>query len=71
MKEARMNDKPLSCNVKPAIIPTVDGRIGSQTGCKIIDITFPNIVNPEVSSKNVAELYIFISYPLNCREITL
>ncbi|GFR73332.1 nicolin-1 [Elysia marginata] len=53
-----MNDKPISCNVKPATIPTVDGRIGTQTGCKIIDITFPNVVNPEVGEIRFQNYYV-------------
>ncbi|GFO15511.1 nicolin-1-like [Plakobranchus ocellatus] len=53
-----MNDKPLSCNVKPAVSPTVDSRLGSQTGCKIIDITFPNVVNPEVGEIRFQNYYV-------------
>ncbi|KAK3779731.1 hypothetical protein RRG08_013686 [Elysia crispata] len=53
-----MNNKPLICNVKTATIPTVDGRISTQTGCKIIDITFPNVVNPEVGEVCFQNYYV-------------
>lgn len=48
-----MNDKPLSCTIKPAVGLTAESGKTGQFGCKIIDISFPSIVNPELSEDNV------------------
>jgi len=50
-----MNDKPLSCTVKPPVyISAVSGK-NINSGCKTIDISFPSIVNPE-NTENIGEI---------------
>ena len=47
-RNIKMNDKPLSCTIKPVVSLAADFGKLSQSGCKIVDISFPSIVNPEV-----------------------
>lgn len=56
-----MNEtKPLGCTIKPPVsIITETGKgFPSQTGVKIIDITFPSIVNPEVGEIRFQNYYV-------------
>ncbi|XP_005107351.2 nicolin-1 isoform X2 [Aplysia californica] len=52
-----MNDKPLSCTIKPAVCVTADTK-GFHSGCKIVDISFPSIVNPEIGEIRFQNFYV-------------
>ena len=44
-----MVDRPLHAHIKNPVILTIsDGKNDFHSGCKVIDINFPNITNPEV-----------------------
>lgn len=47
-----MNERPINCNIKnPVCLIIPEDKHFSQTfhsGCKIIDISFPSVINPEV-----------------------
>lgn len=51
-----MNEKPLTYAVKNPVFVTVDPKSSFHSGCKVIDITFPSIVNPEV--RTAFEIYL-------------
>jgi hypothetical protein len=47
-----MVDRPLHAHIKNPVILTIsDGKNDFHSGCKVIDINFPNITNPEVGSR--------------------
>lgn len=42
-------DRPIHCNVRnPVLLNIADAKTEFHSGCRVIDITFPNITNPEV-----------------------
>ena len=42
-------EKPLNCTIKnPVNLMLGDVKVDMLCGCKVIDITFPNIMSPEV-----------------------
>lgn len=44
-----MGDRPLHCSIKNPILLTVeDQKNVFHSGCKVIDVTFPNVSTPEV-----------------------
>ncbi|CAL1539907.1 unnamed protein product [Lymnaea stagnalis] len=57
-----MNDKPISCTIKGAVNLNVDVRPGIaqnfNSGCKIIDISFPSIINPEIGEIHFQNSYV-------------
>lgn len=47
-----MGDRPLHCSIKNPITLTVeDQKNVFHSGCKVIDVTFPNVSTPEVKLK--------------------
>lgn len=45
-----MGDRPLHCSIKNPILLTVeDQKNAFHSGCKVIDVTFPNVSSPEVN----------------------
>lgn len=45
----KMTDRPLHSHIKNPVILTIsDGKTEFHSGCRVIDINFPNISNPEV-----------------------
>lgn len=45
-----MGDRPLHCSIKNPILLTVeDQKNVFHSGCKVIDVTFPNVSTPEVN----------------------
>ena len=44
-----MSDKPLHSNIKnPVVLFVGDHKTDFHSGCKIVDVTFPNVIHPEV-----------------------
>ncbi|KAH9496340.1 Nicolin-1 [Bulinus truncatus] len=47
-----MNEKPLNCTIKHSVIISPSTRqVGAvfHSGCKVIDVYFPSVINPEAS----------------------
>ncbi|XP_055999892.1 nicolin-1-like isoform X4 [Ostrea edulis] len=59
-----MGDRPLHCSIKNPVVLTVeDQKNAFHSGCKVIDVTFPNISVPEVGEicfKNYYTAYISV-----------
>lgn len=59
-----MGDRPLHCSIKNPILLTVeDQKNAFHSGCKVIDVTFPNVSSPEVGEicfKNYYTAYVSI-----------
>ncbi|XP_019925544.3 nicolin-1 isoform X2 [Magallana gigas] len=46
-----MGDRPLHCSIKNPILLTVeDQKNAFHSGCKVIDVTFPNVSSPETQT---------------------
>lgn len=42
-------DKPLNYTVKsPVYLTLADGKVDDFKGCKVVDVTFPNIISTQV-----------------------
>ncbi|BFZ10818.1 hypothetical protein BsWGS_13857 [Bradybaena similaris] len=52
-----MNEKQLSCTIKPPITLTIDSK-STSSGCKIIDVIFPTIVNTEIGEVRFKNYYV-------------
>ena len=53
-----MVDRPLHAHIKNPVILTIsDGKNDFHSGCKVIDINFPNITNPEVGEIHFKNSY--------------
>lgn len=53
-----MVDRPLHAHIKNPVILTIsDGKNDFHSGCKVIDINFPNITNPEVGQARASLHY--------------
>ncbi|XP_063400163.1 nicolin-1-like isoform X3 [Mytilus trossulus] len=65
-----MTDRPLHSHIKNPVILTIsDGKTEFHSGCRVIDINFPNITNPESSNpisvsicERVGEIHFKNSY---------
>ncbi|CAC5415809.1 nicolin-1-like isoform X3 [Mytilus californianus] len=65
-----MTDRPLHSHIKNPVILTIsDGKTEFHSGCRVIDINFPNISNPESSNpisvsicERVGEIHFKNSY---------
>lgn len=54
-----MTDRPLQCNIKNPVALTIgDHKNEFHSGCRVVDITFPNIVNPEVGEIHFKNHYV-------------
>ncbi|KAL8603480.1 hypothetical protein ACOMHN_038621 [Nucella lapillus] len=52
-------EKPLNCTIKNPVNLTVgEIKVGMLCGCKVIDITFPNIMSPEVGEIRFKNYYV-------------
>lgn len=52
-------EKPLNCTIKnPVNLHIGDIKMDVLFGCKVIDITFPNIMNPEVGEIRFKNYYV-------------
>lgn len=52
-------DRPIHCTIKnPVPINIADAKNEFHSGCKIIDITFPNVTNPEVGEIHFKNSYV-------------
>jgi len=59
-----MVDRPLHAHIKNPVILTIsDGKNDFHSGCKVIDINFPNITNPEVGLGYTTSFLQIISIP--------
>ncbi|XP_033746579.1 nicolin-1-like isoform X5 [Pecten maximus] len=62
------SDRPIHCNIKnPVVVNIADAKNEFHSGCKIIDITFPNVTNPESTTilsicDRVGEIHFKNSY---------
>ncbi|XP_076072238.1 nicolin-1-like isoform X4 [Mytilus galloprovincialis] len=53
-----MTDRPLHSHIKNPVILTIsDGKTEFHSGCRVIDINFPNISNPEVGEIHFKNSY--------------
>ncbi|KAK3101124.1 hypothetical protein FSP39_001126 [Pinctada imbricata] len=59
-----MTDRPMNCNIKAPVVLTVEENKSTfHSGCRVIDISFPSIANPEVAEihfKNFYTAYISV-----------
>ncbi|XP_059179528.1 nicolin-1-like isoform X2 [Physella acuta] len=57
-----MNDRPINCNIKNPVCLTIpEDKHFNQTfhsGCKIIDISFPSVINPEIGEIQFQNYYV-------------
>ncbi|KAK7102520.1 hypothetical protein V1264_020725 [Littorina saxatilis] len=52
-------DKPLNCTIKnPVNLTLGDIKVDMLCGCKVVDITFPNIMSPEVGEIRFKNFYV-------------
>lgn len=60
-------EKPLNCTIKnPVNLMLGDVKVDMLCGCKVIDITFPNIMSPEVIHCFIIHALCINYYMCNC-----
>ncbi|XP_060082218.1 nicolin-1-like isoform X1 [Ylistrum balloti] len=53
------SDRPIHCNIKnPVLLTIADAKNEFHSGCRVIDITFPNVTNPEVGEIHFKNSYV-------------
>ncbi|KAK6175388.1 hypothetical protein SNE40_013861 [Patella caerulea] len=52
-------DKPIHCNIKNTVSLLVgDHKHDFSSGCKMFDVTFPNVINPEIGEIQFKNYYV-------------
>ncbi|OWF34686.1 Nicolin-1 [Mizuhopecten yessoensis] len=53
------SDRPIHCTIKnPVLLNIADAKNEFHSGCRVIDITFPNVTNPEVGEIHFKNNYV-------------
>ncbi|XP_025106146.1 nicolin-1-like isoform X2 [Pomacea canaliculata] len=66
-------DKPLNYTVKsPVYLTLADGKVDDFKGCKVVDVTFPNIISTQDNElSNITEKFLLSSEakPMECEDV--
>ncbi|KAL3852517.1 hypothetical protein ACJMK2_016145, partial [Sinanodonta woodiana] len=58
-KSTNMSERPINCTIKqPVLLTITDTKSEFHSGCRVLDISFSNVVNPEVGEIQFKNYYV-------------